>query len=55
MTVLRPELVMVSHLFVRQSAELAAAVTHRMLKTLLDNHWHPSGVFDRKRSMNPTF
>lgn len=42
-TVLRPELVTVSHLFVRQSAELAAAVTHLMLKTLLDNHWHPSG------------
>lgn len=42
--VLRLELVTVSHLFVRQSVELAVAVTHRMLKTLLGNHWHPSAV-----------
>jgi AraC-like DNA-binding protein len=38
--VLRLELVSVNHLFVRQSVELAVAVTHRMLKTLLGNLWH---------------
>jgi AraC-like DNA-binding protein len=42
--VLRLELVSVNHLFVRQSVELAVAVTHRMLKTLLGNHWHPSAI-----------
>ncbi|MFY9960917.1 AraC family transcriptional regulator [Pseudomonas sp.] len=42
--VLRLELVTVSHLPVRQSMELAVAVAHRMLKTLLGNHWHPSAV-----------
>lgn len=42
--VLRLELVSVNHLFVRQSVELAVAVTHRMLKALLGNHWHPSAI-----------
>ncbi|MNJ46937.1 HTH-type transcriptional regulator VirS [compost metagenome] len=42
--VLRLELVTVSHSPVRQSVELAVAVAHRMLKTLLGNHWRPSAV-----------
>ncbi|VVO38576.1 AraC family transcriptional regulator [Pseudomonas fluorescens] len=42
--VLRLELVTVCQLSVRQSVELAVAVTHRTLKSLLGNHWHPSVV-----------
>ncbi|MNQ36766.1 HTH-type transcriptional regulator VirS [compost metagenome] len=42
--VLRMEQVTVGNLCVRQSIELAGAVTHRLLKTLLGNHWHPSVV-----------
>lgn len=42
--VLRLELVTVCQLSVRQSVELAVAVTHRLLKTLLGNQWHPSSV-----------
>lgn len=42
--VLRLELMTVCQLSVRQSVELAVAVTHRLLKTLLGNHWHPSVV-----------
>jgi AraC-like DNA-binding protein len=42
--VLRLELVTVCQLSVRQSVELAVAVTYRLLKSLLGNHWHPSVV-----------
>ena len=42
--VLRLELMTVSHVFVRQSVELAVAVTHRLLQTLLGNRWRPSAV-----------
>jgi len=42
--VLRLELVTVNHLSVRQSVELAVAVTDRLLRTLMGNHWHPSVV-----------
>jgi AraC-like DNA-binding protein len=42
--VLRMEQVTVGNLPVRQAMELSVAVTHRLLKTLLGNHWHPSVV-----------
>lgn len=42
--ILRVEQVTVGRLPVRQAMELSVAVTHRLLKTLLGNHWHPSVV-----------
>lgn len=42
--VLRMEQVTVGNLPVRQAMELSVGVTHRLLKTLLGNHWHPSMV-----------
>ncbi|MNF63176.1 HTH-type transcriptional regulator VirS [compost metagenome] len=42
--VLRLEQVTVGNLSVRQAVELSVAVTHRLLKTLLGKHWHPSIV-----------
>ncbi|KZN20067.1 AraC family transcriptional regulator [Pseudomonas fluorescens] len=42
--VLRMEQVTVGNLPVRQAMELSVGVTHRLLKTLLGNHWHPSIV-----------
>ncbi|MCO8312959.1 AraC family transcriptional regulator [Pseudomonas mandelii] len=42
--VLRMEQVTVGNLPVRQAMELSVAVIHRLLKTLLGNHWHPSVV-----------
>ena len=42
--VLRMEQVTVGNVSVRQTTELSIAVTHRLLKTLLGNHWHPSMV-----------
>lgn len=41
---LRMEQVTIGNLPVRQAMDLSVAVTHRLLKTLLGNHWHPSVV-----------
>jgi AraC-like DNA-binding protein len=42
--VLRLEQVTLGNLSMCQAVELSVAVTHRLLKTLLGNHWHPSLV-----------
>lgn len=41
---LRMEQVTIGNLPVRQAMDLSVAVTHRLLRTLLGNHWHPSVV-----------